>query len=251
MRLFETVAVAFALFSTLPVPLFDWDEENMRYALCAFPLVGAVIGLMCWLWSLPGLPRLLQGAGWTLIPLLVTGGIHLDGFCDAWDARLSAAPPEEKRAVMKDPHLGAQGALRLGAYLLASLALWTALPAYRPAPVLLSFCLSRCLSGLALLRFPLARGSGLAAAFARAAEKRRAGRFLALAAALLSLGLCCFGWPGAGMALAAWACFGLYYRLATRDFGGVSGDLAGWFLQTAEIAMLAALCFLEYWEEVL
>ena len=26
-----------------------------------------------------------------------------------------------------------------------------------------------------------------------------------------------------------------------RNFGGITGDLAGWFLQTAELAMLAAV----------
>ena len=42
MILLQTVAVAFAMFSALPVPQPTWNEKNMRYALCAFPLVGAV-----------------------------------------------------------------------------------------------------------------------------------------------------------------------------------------------------------------
>ena len=44
MTLLETAAVAFAMFSALPVPKIEWNERNMRYAMAAFPLIGAVIG---------------------------------------------------------------------------------------------------------------------------------------------------------------------------------------------------------------
>ena len=48
------------------------------------------------------------------------------------------------------------------------------------------------------------------------------------------------------VALTALAVFRYYGRMAERSFGGVSGDLAGWFLQTAELGMLAALCLGQY-----
>ena len=41
----ETVAVAFSMFSALPMPQISWEKRNMRYALCAFPLVGGVISV--------------------------------------------------------------------------------------------------------------------------------------------------------------------------------------------------------------
>ena len=44
MLIFETIAVAFSMFSALPMPQFEWTKGNMRYALCAFPLIGAIIG---------------------------------------------------------------------------------------------------------------------------------------------------------------------------------------------------------------
>ena len=43
MTALQTIAVAFAMFSALPMPQFAWNEKNMRYALCAFPLIGVVI----------------------------------------------------------------------------------------------------------------------------------------------------------------------------------------------------------------
>ena len=47
MIVFQTIAVAFAMFSAIPVPQFAWNEKNMRYAMCAFPLIGGGIGGHC------------------------------------------------------------------------------------------------------------------------------------------------------------------------------------------------------------
>ena len=93
MTALETIAVAFAMFSAIPCPQPVWTEKNMRCALCAFPLVGAVCGLLLWGWTalagwLP-LPGVLAAAGQCLLPVLVTGGIHLDGYADTCDALAS------------------------------------------------------------------------------------------------------------------------------------------------------------------
>ena len=53
------------------------------------------------------------------------------------------------------------------------------------------------------------------------------------------------------MAAAALLVFLWYRPMAVRQFGGLSGDLAGWFLQTAELWMLAALFTVEMLEEML
>lgn len=251
----RSVFAAFAMFSVLPVPRVDWNRGNMRWMLCAFPLVGAVIGGICWAWAVLcawlELPTVLRGAGLTLIPVLVTGGVHLDGYADTWDALASCAPPEKKQEILKDPQIGAFAAIHLCGWFLADFALWTALSRYEAVPVLLLFCLSRSLSGLAVAAFPLAKDTGLAHTFAQAADKRAARRFLTGLSALLTVGLCLWGWQGAVMAAAALGAFGYYRRMARTQFGGLSGDLAGWFLQTAELWMLGALVFSQYVEGTL
>lgn len=255
MTVLETVAVAFSMFSALPMPRVEWNGRNMRYALCAFPLVGAVIGLVCglWVWLCAGLglPGLLRGAGLCLAPVLITGGIHLDGYADTCDARASHAGPDRRQEIMKDPHMGAFAAIRLCGYFVATWALWTALPEYDAVAVGLAFCLSRALSGLAVTRFPLAKNTGLAHTFATAADKKRAGIGLEVLAALLCAGLCCCGLHGVLMAAAALCVMGYYHHMAVKEFGGLSGDLAGWFLQTAELWMLGAFCLAEYVEALL
>ena len=235
--------MAFSMFSALPMPQIAWNEQNMKYSLCAFPLIGALIGLACWLWVrlcvFLALPAILRGAGLCILPVLLTGGIHLDGFADTWDARSSHASPERKREILKDPHAGAFAVIHLCLYFVVDFALWTAMENYRALAVGLLFCLSRALSGLALTVFPLAPGSGLARSFAEAADRRRVRTVLLFVAVALALGLIlCGAWTAV---LAAALVFAAYYRMATKQFEGLSGDLAGWFLQTAELWMLAAL----------
>ena len=109
----QTIAVAFAMFSALPVPQFAWNQKNMRYAMCAFPLIGAVIGgLWCLCGALP-LPMPAKAAGFCLIPVWVTGGIHLDGYADTCDALSSYGDREKKLEILKDPHCGAFAVIRL------------------------------------------------------------------------------------------------------------------------------------------
>ena len=49
------------------------------------------------------------------------------------------------------------------------------------------------------------------------------------------------------LALAALAVLWRYRTVAAKQFGGITGDLAGWFLQRAELVMLAALLISEGW----
>ena len=63
MIVLQTIAVAFAMFSAIPVPQFDWNEKNMRYALCAFPLVGVVCGALWCVCGVLPLPAAARAAG--------------------------------------------------------------------------------------------------------------------------------------------------------------------------------------------
>ena len=251
----ETIAVSFSIFSALPAPQVAWTEKNTRWMLAAFPLVGIVIGGTCWGWvvlsGMLSLPNILRGAGLTLIPVLLTGGVHLDGYADTWDALSSHAPPEKRWEILQDPRLGAFAAIHLCGYFVAEFALWPALPQYDGSLFLLMFPLSRTLSALAVVSFPLAKDTGLAHTFAAAANKKRLSVLLAVLAVLLSGGLCLRGPDGGTAVLAALSVFIYYRRMTEKQFGGLSGDLAGWFLQTAELWMLGAACMTQYWEALL
>ena len=170
MIVLETVCVAFAMFSALPVPHVDWNERNMRYALAAFPLVGAVIGALWCVCGLLPLPDMLKAAGFCLIPVAATGGIHLDGFADTSDALSSYGDREKKLAILKDPHCGAFAVIRLCGYFVLYFALCACLR-FTPrvgAVWTLALVLERALSGYAVATFSMAKNTGLAHTFATA-----------------------------------------------------------------------------------
>lgn len=255
MILLETTIVAFSMFSAIPMPKIEWNARNMKYALVAFPLIGAVIGLALWgisaLLSLIQAPPILCGALYCIVPVLITGGIHIDGFADTLDALASHAEPEKKQEILKDPHVGSFAVIRLCCYFILNFAIWSVLPEFRVLPLLLAFVLSRTLSGFAVASFPLAKNTGLAHTFATSADRKRVSLILAVAAVALSVVLCIFCPGGILITAVIWVIFRYYYSMSRKQFGGLSGDLAGWFLVRAEEGALIALLIFEYMEVLL
>ena len=249
MTVFKTIAVALSMYSAIPMPQFDWDRKNMRYAMAAFPLVGVFCGAAVLLWALlcraAAFGPLLKGAGLALLPVLVTGGIHLDGFCDTADALASHAPREKKLEILKDSHCGAFAVIATASYLVFFAAVCTELPTDPRTLTALGLCfvLSRAASGVAVTTFPCAKNSGLARTFADMAAKRLTRALLILIGAAAAVGLILLG--GGWAVLAAAMMFGIYYLSSRRIFGGITGDLAGWFLQWCELLMVLALVLTE------
>ncbi len=232
------------MFSIFPAPRLDWKAENMRFMLCALPLVGAAIGVFLVLWNLLcGILSAgtgLYAAGMALLPIVLSGGIHIDGFCDTVDALSSHAAPERKREILKDPHVGTFAVLAAGAYLLLACACWTELPRSREAALTAGgFCvLSRALGALASTVLPASGRGGLLATFSGAADRR--------AAAILVLWLlACGAWLAAlspsraAVSLVLAGAWFLYVKkMSRREFGGMSGDLAGFLIAGSELTLL-------------
>ena len=241
----KSVIIAFAMYSKLPMPRVDWEKKALSWALCWFPLVGLFIRAALWLWLALahwlGFGDIFTAAFALLLPIALSGGIHLDGFCDTCDALSSHQSREKKLEILKDSHTGAFAIICCGLYLLVFFAAWCQVEAAgRTALVLgLGPVLSRSLSGLFAVTLPNARGTGLLATFTGPMDAAKARVVLAVwaiaaAAAMVFLS----PWTGVGvLAGAALACV-YYVATAKRQFGGVTGDLAGFFLQLCELGMV-------------
>ena len=46
MRFVNALAIALSMYSKIPVPTVDWNDKNMKYAMCFFPWSGVVTGLL-------------------------------------------------------------------------------------------------------------------------------------------------------------------------------------------------------------
>lgn len=254
MHLIKSCLIAFSMYSRIPMPRTEWQEEDMRYVMCFFPLIGLAIGLvLCgWVWLAGRLQigvALFSGVA-TALPVLITGGIHLDGFCDTLDALSSRQPQERKLEILKDSNSGAFAVIGCGLYFLLTFCFWMEwYPQGRYTWMLaLGFVLSRTLSGLSVVRFPCAKNSGLLAMFSHAAAKKRTawvlvGYFLLCGGAMLLFGT----FVGAVALLLALGVFGYYHHVSCKEFGGTTGDVAGWFLQLCELALLAGMVLLQKW----
>ena len=103
-ELFGGLLVAFGLYSALPLPQIEWKRSTMRYALGFLPLIGVLVGACEYGWLLLAgklaLSSLLYAAGAVLIPVVITGGIHLDGFVDNCDALCSYGDREMRLEIL-------------------------------------------------------------------------------------------------------------------------------------------------------
>lgn len=245
----ESLIIALSMYSRLPVKDIEWNDRNMKMAFAWFPLIGVIIGIfetivyeLCGWLNVNGNFR---GALLVFIPLAVTGGIHLDGWIDTRDARSSWGDAKRKLEIMADPHVGAFAVIWCGVYLLISYGAWCSLGISGVAVMDCVFVLERALSGIAAVSFQNARPGGMLDLTARPADRMRVTMLLGLwtiasAIALIVLG----GVRGLLALIAVLLVFAHYYRTAMREFGGITGDLAGWFLQNCELVVLVVLALL-------
>lgn len=242
----QSLIVAFSMYSKIPMPRIQWSEKNMRYALCFFPAVGVAVALGMYLilagCNLCGMGKLFTGSMATVVPILLTGGIHMDGYLDTIDALSSYGDREKRLEILKDSHCGAFAIIFGMVYVILSVGIWSEIPFTAMPYMGIGYVMSRTLSGLSIATFPLAKNTGLVATFQDAANKKNVRRiltvlFLLETALIIYMNL----WVGLAVVLVSLLCFLYHYYVCKKIFGGITGDLAGYFLQICELAIAAAL----------
>ncbi len=233
-------------FRTLP------DAVTVARSRFWYPLVGALLGA-----ALGGWTALLQlGAGPPLVRaflvllawVVLTGALHLDGFCDLCDGLFGGRTPEDRLRIMKDPHIGTFGLAGGVLLLLGKFALLTEVvrwPERGPwmigGAVAVSRCLALCMAALA--RYPRPEGTGRI--LIEASRPWEAVLFAAITAgisAALAVGTDiprAWAWclpPLGGVIGLTWLC--------RRRLGGVTGDCLGAAIEVGEsLFLLAAVSF--------
>lgn len=247
-RLWNSFKIAFSMYSKIPMPYSDWSKENMKYAMGFFPLIGMVVGVVVWGWAsladFLGLANdnLFRVALLTVIPILITGGIHLDGFLDTSDALSSWQEKERRLEILKDSHAGAFAIICCAVYMVLYAGAVSVIEGKTFCVLAVFYMIVRAGSGLSIVTFPMAKNTGLAATFSGSAHKSviKIWMLVYLAAGAAAaifmhavLAAACIG--------AVVVMFGYYRWMSQKNFGGINGDLAGWFLQMTELfVMLAA-----------
>lgn len=252
-QLFKSFCVAFSLYSKIPMPHFNWASKDMEYHLIFFPLVGAVIGALELLWWLFCSAFNIESSAFInltaiAIPVLVTGGFHIDGFMDTMDALHSYQPKEKKLEILKDPHIGAFSVIGLITFFMLAIAFSFEIKSKEAlAALCFSFVLSRILSGLSVMVFPKAKKDGMAVTESKTNAKKTVtvillSELIAVSAVLI---YCTFTFAkiyyGIVLLCGFAFTFAYYYFMSKKHFGGITGDLAGFFVCTSELVSLIAV----------
>lgn len=256
MSIIKSIFISFSIYSKIPVWQFEWKEEDMKYTLLFFPWVGFVIGVAMYLWfvfcSFLGVNDICRVLFGTALPILITGGFHVDGYMDTMDALHSYQPREKKLEILKDAHIGAFAVIMIVLYYLIYAGAFAQMCdldnfcqgfALNEAIIVwcLGFYLSRILSGIAVIKFKAAKKDGMLVTFADTAHKKivQFGLYLQL---VICIGVMLFFSVKMTILVvsAAIICFIYYYFKSTKEFGGITGDTAGFFVTICECGMTIA-----------
>ena len=225
--------------TTLPVlsARYTYDETHWGTAVFYFPVIGGLIGGLVWL---AGWGAVQVFSSWLAAVLAVvvwvgaTGGLHLDGVADCCDGLLASVGRERRLEILRDPRLGAFGAM--GLILILGLkvgAVQGVLTAGHGLAIPAAAALGRTMI-VWVARQPPARPGGMGQIFAAQI------RPLALVATTLLtvVSLLLPGWRGGLALLAATVITGAVILLARRRISGVTGDVYGLTVELVELAVL-------------
>lgn len=254
--MFKALIVAFSMYSKIPMPRFEWESKDMEYHLVFFPWVGAVIGIIEYLWALVYFSARLNSIFYLAIalaiPLLITGGFHLDGFMDTMDALHSYQNREKKLEILKDPHIGAFSVICLVIFFLLAFGFSAHLEEYfvcgRDFLKYVGtmggvFFVSRCLSGISVTFFDKAKKDGMVYTESKTGNKSVVGTVL-IVELIIVCGLMIFlnfCWGTLGALAGLGGSFLYYYVMSKKEFGGITGDLAGFFVCVGELSALVVM----------
>lgn len=247
MKLLKSMIIAFSIYSKIPVPQFAWEEEDMEYMMCFFPWIGGVIGLVFYGWlalcEKVQIGALCRACVAVAIPLIISGGFHVDGYMDTMDAFHSYQSREKKLEILKDSHIGAFAAIMLMLYYLIDLAALSEVMAGKVAfAVAAVFFLARCLSGIGVVTLKSAKKEGLLYTFASGAQKKRVRLALYVQfTGCIALMVAVSGIYGIVAAVTGVLCFFYFKWKSYRELGGITGDTAGWYVTVCEAAAAVAV----------
>lgn len=250
---------ALRFLTVLPVPGSPGDAAAWRAALRRappwFPLAGAVLAVPLVAAALLPLPALPRAALVLSLWVLLTGGLHEDGWIDVSDASMAPVSRDRRLEILRDPLVGAHGVVGGMLLLLGRFSLLAVVPA---AAVALAPILGRWAMALSVALVPpppeVADGEGRLAGVVRGPGAGRrpgvvVGATLVAAALLL---LVATAWPllggvapplPAGHIATAWAGAAAGLLAGTTflraRFGGATGDGHGALGLLAEMGAMA------------
>ncbi len=230
---------ALRFLTIVPLPAAKNPQPaQLARSMAFFPAVGFLIGFVSlWAYALviPWLPSSPAHLVLIVLPIFLSGGLHLDGLADCCDGIFGGRSRADVLRIMKDSHIGTFGAAAIMLMLLAKYEFVKAVP-NKAAVYLLALTAGRWAQVVLSFALPAASETGLASAVARQVGARELG----IASVFLFAVTLLAGWTGFAALLWAlmilWA-LGWFFRAKA---GGITGDLLGASSEIVELTILVA-----------
>ncbi|MBF0457901.1 MAG: adenosylcobinamide-GDP ribazoletransferase [Nitrospirae bacterium] len=258
----KRIAAAFEFLTIIPLPFkradsHVWDESGIGRSSSVFPVVGLIMGsayFLCYAALKYVLPIEVCAVVVILVGAVITGGLHLDGVSDTFDALAAKRTPTDRLLIMKS---GAAGPIGVAAIVLTLLLKYALLKnllmnaQISSAFVLLTYpAAGRFAATAAMFTGKSARSEGLGCIFIEhtgAKEFSLAAGFMFLIVTLLNLSLN----TGCGVPCVSFHSIAIIIIIAVaakisgsfflKRFGGLTGDTLGAFIEVSELIFLIYL----------
>lgn len=260
-KYFKGFLMAISMFTVIPLPRYEWDDEGGKNIMKFYPVIGLIVGLIWYgvfrVLNLLGASIMVITAITLITPFILTGMLHLDGYMDVCDALLSRRNKEEKIRILKDPHTGAFAVISVVMLFIVNFSgIYTVISNSiqgnsvnnnintSAIGLILIPIISRSLMGYLLLAKESMKGSSLGAFFKQGTG--RVDRFILLSSLIISsiISIFIFGICGLIMSLAMILVSTFLVNNAVKEFDGMSGDSAGYGLVIAETIGILILSFI-------
>ena len=243
MSLLRSFLICLSMYTTIPVPHIIWEEKNMKYIFYSLPLIGIITEYLLYILSLYlGFSSVLYAALSVAVIVLLTGGIHLDGYADTIDAVFCHGDIEKRRQVLSDAHTGAFAVIYTILYFIVLFASFENMYD-KNIPVfifILVFTISRVLSLFLIALVPSSANKGLLYIFSSKENKKSLLIYafsLSLVFVFLTYILISYKFMLILLLILVIISI-ILIKYFKKVFGGISGDLAGFSICIYEISAL-------------
>lgn len=249
-KYFKGFLMAISMFTIIPLPRYEWDDDGGKNIMKFYPAIGLIVGVIWYLvlklFYLLGASKVVTAAITLIIPFILTGMLHLDGYIDVCDALLSRRNKEEKLRILKDPHTGAFAVISVVMLFVVNFsAIYTVVDKNNSTiGLILIPIISRSLMGYLLLSKESMKGSSLGAFFKQGTGKLDKTILIICLIFSSLISIVVFGIYGAIMSLAMIFISTFFVNNAAKEFDGMSGDTAGYGLVIAETVGVLILSFI-------
>jgi len=239
------VFLALQFFTIFPINKeLNMDRKSVTMMFTALPWIGGAFGLITsivW-WYLDASPLFLAFTI-VLLSIILSGGLHLDGYADTCDAFFSYRNQDKRHEILADPRIGAFGTMALLFFIVGKIVLLAEIITQDGMTwqwiVVIPF-LARAGMVYFFIITPQARNKGLAAFFKNRFDQRM---LLITTFTSIAIGVGFMVMVGGNIVVVSFSLIALFicahaYKIWTKKhFGGVTGDLSGAFVEGMEVVL--------------